>query len=76
MEAFIITPICPFTLSNRPIVIPAAELVEVIIPGEQNKGINLMVDGMIVTKLQPRDSILYTRSSNETIIIRSNERNF
>ena len=76
MEAFIITPICPFTLSNRPIVIPAAELVEVIIPDEQNKGINLMVDGIIVSKLQPRDSILFTRSSNETVIIRSNERNF
>ena len=76
MEAFIITPICPFTLSNRPIVIPAGELVEVVIPSEQKKGINLMVDGITVCGLHPRDSVLFTRSLNETLIIRSNERNF
>ena len=34
MEAFILTPICPFTLGNRPTVVPASEQLEIEVEAE------------------------------------------
>jgi NAD+ kinase len=58
IEAIIINPICPFTLSNRPIVVPAQETVIVEVEEEQRSGILLTLDGQISEPLEPRDRIL------------------
>jgi NAD+ kinase len=58
IEAVIINPICPFTLSNRPIVVPAHETVIVEVEAEQRSSILLTVDGQISEPLEPRDRIL------------------
>jgi NAD+ kinase len=58
IEAIIINPICPFTLSNRPIVVPAHETVIVEVEAEQRSGILLTVDGQISEPLEARDRIL------------------
>ena len=76
MDAFVVTPICPFTLANRPIVVPADEPVEVEIEPRQRTDISLTVDGMEVVTLQPEDRITLSRSVHQTHIIRSGERNF
>ena len=76
MDAFVITPICPFTLANRPLLVPAAEPVRVEIEMPQRTEISLAVDGVEVEALQPGDQIDFSRSVNQTHIVRSGKRNF
>ena len=76
MAAFVITPICPFTLANRPLLIPADEPVLVEVEPGQRTEISLTVDGVEVVLLQPGDRVALSRSVHRTHIIRSGERNF
>ncbi|MDR1447250.1 MAG: NAD(+)/NADH kinase [Treponema sp.] len=57
LEALIVNPICPFTLSNRPLVLPAAETLIVKLEQEQRSGVLLTVDGQETAKLLPGDCI-------------------
>jgi NAD+ kinase len=57
MEAIIINPICPFTLSNRPIVLPPRETVIVEVEKEQRSGVLLTIDGQVTEALEPGDRI-------------------
>ena len=76
MMAFVITPICPFTLANRPLLIPADEPVLVEVEPGQRTDLSLTVDGVEVVLLEPGDRITLARSVHRTHIIRSAERNF
>ncbi len=76
MDALILSPICPFTLSNRPLVIPSKEKLEILIEREQRTNIVLTVDGKDAFKLQPDDRVVFERSQEKTLIIQSDKRNF
>ncbi|HEB11769.1 MAG TPA: NAD(+)/NADH kinase [Spirochaetales bacterium] len=76
MDAFILNPICPFTLSNRAIIIPGDESLEIEIEREQRAGIMLTIDGQDVFQLTPGDRVAVKKSSKCCLIIRSNKRNF
>ncbi|MDR0376249.1 MAG: NAD(+)/NADH kinase [Spirochaetaceae bacterium] len=71
IEAVIINPICPFTLSNRPIVVPAHETVIVEVKAEQRSGVLLTVDGQTSELLEPSDRILIRSASCRTHLIAS-----
>ncbi len=76
MDAFILNPICPFTLSNRPIIIPGDESLEIEIEREQRTVTMLTIDGQDVFQLAPGDRVVVKKSSKCSLIIRSNKRNF
>jgi NAD+ kinase len=76
MEAFIINPICPFTLSNRPLVVSARETVFVELEAEQRSGILLTLDGQVTEPLEPGDRISIRRASYTARLIASNRRVF
>lgn len=76
MEAFILTPICPFTLSNRPTVVPATEILRVEVERTQKTGISLTVDGQESASLEPGDSVFIRRADSKALIIRSERRSF
>jgi NAD+ kinase len=76
MEAIIINPICPFTLSNRPVVIPAHETVMVEVEAEQRSAVLLTVDGQISEPLEPNDRIYIRRAPYQALIIASDRRVF
>ncbi len=71
MEAVIINPICPFTLSNRPIVVPSHETICVEVEAEQRSGVLLTVDGQIVENLEPLDKVYIQKSQNKAKLIAS-----
>jgi NAD+ kinase len=58
MDAVIINPICPFTLSNRPVVVPSDERVITLVEQEQRSSVLLTVDGQITEQLEPGDRII------------------
>ena len=57
MEALIISPICPFTLSNRPLVLPSRQNLLVSVDREQRSEILLTVDGQSSFELEPEDTV-------------------
>jgi NAD+ kinase len=57
MEAMIVNPVCPFTLSNRPLVVPADEAVEITMEEGRRTGSMLTIDGQVTFTLRPGDKI-------------------
>jgi NAD+ kinase len=69
LRAFVITPICPHMLTNRPLVIPDTARIELDF-AEAEDPVYLTLDGQIGSQLQPKDRIAIVRSSNKVIFIR------
>jgi NAD+ kinase len=76
MEAFILTPICPFTLGNRPTVVPASEQLVIEVEGGQKTGVALTVDGQETVPLQAGDQVAIRRAERKALIVRSRRRGF
>ena len=69
MEALILNPICPFTLSNRPLVLPPRQALQVTVGGEQRSGVLLTVDGQDTFGLEPEDRIIIRQSPLQALLI-------
>jgi NAD+ kinase len=76
MEAIIINPICPFTLSNRPIVLSPRESVIVTVEEEQRSGVLLTIDGQVTESLEPGDRIHLRQAPFPALLIASGRRAF
>jgi NAD+ kinase len=76
LEALIINPVCPFTLSHRPLVLPAGEPVIVHIEEEQRSGVLLTVDGQITVALEPGDRIRLRRAPYDAQLVYSERKAF
>jgi NAD+ kinase len=76
IDAFIINPICPFTLSNRPVVVPARETIIAEVEAEQRSGVLLTVDGQQSFPLEPGDRVFIRKAPYEAKIIASGRQGF
>lgn len=76
MEALIINPICPFTLSHRPLVLPAGETINIRIERQQRAEVILTVDGQITFPVFEGDLIRIRRAELPALIAVSARRNF
>ena len=56
VEAFLITPICPHTLTDRPVVVRDSSRVEVTVKGD-SEGVYLTIDGQTGIEMKSGDSI-------------------
>lgn len=63
MDAMIFNPICPFTLSNRPLVVPGDDAIEVYVEHKQREQTVLTVDGQDSFPLEEGDRVVFSRSS-------------
>jgi len=72
VAAMCITPICPHSLSFRPLVIGSDSLVT-IIAEKVNTGTTLFCDGQASTKLLKGDKILIKRSPHDVLLIENPE---
>lgn len=61
LQAFVITPVCPHTLSNRPLVDDAACEYVMRVP-DAPPGVTLALDGQIKRPLAPGDSVVVRRA--------------
>ena len=68
MEAMVITPICPHSLSFRPIVIDAASIVQ-ISAARLNEGTSVSVDGQVSTGLSLRDVVTVAKEKCNFLIV-------
>ncbi len=63
VPSIILTPICPFTLTNRPLIIPDDTRVEIRLEGSPEDMI-LTLDGQEGFEMDPRDKIFVKKSRN------------
>ena len=73
MEAVIISPICSFTLSNRPLVLPSRQTLIVTVEKEQRSGVLLTIDGQNTFTLEPGDQITIRHSPHYARLITSGQ---
>ncbi len=76
LDALLLNPICPFTLSHRPLVIPGDEVVDIQLDAYQRTEIVLTIDGQLTEKLLPGDTVRVRRADTQALIIRSHLRSF
>ncbi len=75
MNAVVVTPICPFTLSDRPIVVPDDALIEVFLK-TPNEEVFLTLDGQVGLPLAVGDRILIRKSHMPFKIVQPQNRNY
>lgn len=75
MNALVVTPICPFTLSNRPIVIPDSAEIELKLLNE-NEGVVLTLDGQTGYTMKANDRVLICKSATAFNLVRPANRNY
>jgi NAD+ kinase len=68
LQTFVVSPICPHTLTNRPVVDGADHVYELAVP-KPNEGTSLLVDGKLIAQLNPDDRIGIERSTAEFQLI-------
>ncbi len=61
LQAFVISPISPHTLTNRPVVDSADRVYELAVP-RPHAGTSLVIDGMVMAQLEPHDRAHVQRS--------------
>ena len=75
MNAVVITPICPFTLSNRPIVVPDDAVIELCLK-TPNEEVALTLDGQVGVPLEVEDRIVIRKSSTSFNLVQPTNRNY
>jgi NAD+ kinase len=61
LEALIITPICPHTLTNRPVVVPDRAAVVVCL--RHGADVMLTIDGQVGRTLEPSDQVIFKKAA-------------
>ena len=75
MNAIVITPICPFTLSNRPIVVPDDAEIELRLKTEQEE-VALTLDGQVGFPLKVNDRVVIRKSRTTFNLVQPMNRNY
>ncbi|MGD9503985.1 MAG: NAD(+)/NADH kinase [Syntrophobacteraceae bacterium] len=74
-HTIILTPICPFTLTNRPIIMPSEVTVEVEV-GERAHDVDLTCDGQVGCALMASDRVVLSASSNPLRLLKSSSTDY
>jgi NAD+ kinase len=69
IDAFVITPICPHMLTNRPLVVPDTSRTEIDFSASEEPAY-MTLDGQIGFELGPTDRVLITKSENKVTFVR------
>jgi NAD+ kinase len=75
VEAFIVTPICAHTLTNRPIVLPDSAQIEVEVKS-QRESVYLTVDGQVGIAVRSEDAVHMRRASSVVELVQSPQKDY
>jgi NAD+ kinase len=74
-DAMILNPICPHTLTNRPVILPEAAMVKVTL-WTKERGATLTLDGQVAFTLKSGDVVEVRKSRFVTILVASPHRDY
>jgi NAD+ kinase len=76
METLILTPICPFTLTNRPIIIPDSAVIQIKMGKESEETVLLTFDGQVGFDLHYGDEVLICKSQEKIKLLRPKDHSY
>lgn len=76
MSCIVITPICPHTLTNRPIVITDDSIVSVTVTSSFDENVYLTLDGQVGFELKEGDSVEIRRALKTTALVMSRSKDY
>ena len=76
MKCVLITPICPHTLTNRPIVLSYQSVIRITVKSSFDEMVYLTLDGQVGVELQEGDSIEIKRAETTTALVTSPEKDY
>lgn len=76
MSCIVITPICPHTLTNRPIVVPDDSVISITVTSAFDEKVYLTLDGQVGFELQEGDSVEVRRALKTTALVMSRSRDY
>ena len=74
-EAVLLTPICPHTLTQRPLVLPADSGVEIRVHQTHEGDVRLTVDGQVGCEVREGDFVSASRSEHPVELLVPPDRN-
>src|ERR1035437_2613382 len=75
VDAFLITPICPHTLTHRPVVVPDRSKIEIAFENGA-ESVFLTVDGQVGLEFHGEDRVICSLSPNQTSLVRPQHMGF
>jgi NAD+ kinase len=75
IDCIVITPICPHTLTNRPLVVAPERMITVTLDSKM-ENVMLTIDGQVGIKLEYRDVITVQRSEYRTRLVMSSDTDY
>lgn len=69
LDAIVIVPICPHSLSDRPIVVPADRHIEVVLLERGNTKAEVIIDGHSIGELEPEDRLTISAAAERITLI-------
>lgn len=75
LESLIVTPICPFTLTHRPIILPDKSVIEIKM-GENSEEVTLTFDGQVGFDLMDNDRVIISKSEKKLKLIKSPDQDY
>jgi len=69
LDAMVVVPICPHTLTNRPLVINADSKVEIIIGESKQSTSQVTFDGQVAFDVKPADKIIIQKKPGNIVLI-------
>ncbi len=76
MSCIVITPICPHTLTNRPIVVTDESVVSITVASSFDEKVYLTLDGQVGFELREGDSVEVRRALKTTALVMSKTRDY
>ena len=71
----IVTPICPHTLTNRPIILPESVVIRAVLKS-MNEKVILTLDGQVGFPLEYADEVTVKKSSHFVHLVKSSSRGY
>ena len=76
LDSILLNPICPFTLSNRPLILPGNEQLKVHVQEHEREDLILTMDGQTLFPIRADDEITVRRSHVRAELVRAGTRTF
>ena len=73
---FVVTPICPFSLTNRPIILPDSDTVSIGMRKESEEKVSLSFDGQVGFDFSYGDRVVINKSKNKIKLIKSPDQTY
>ena len=76
MENCILTPICPFTLTNRPIILPDSAKISIRMGKESEDTVSLTFDGQVGFNFFRGDTVIIQKAEEKIRLVKSPDKTY